>query len=79
MQILSQLTRHIVVDDRLDPFDIQAAGSQICCHKEVGLSVPKLLKRFQALESIPLSVHCQQNIRARTHLFLREVAVQFLA
>ena len=43
VQVLRKLARHVIVDDRLDPLDVQAAGREVSGHQEVDRAVAKQL------------------------------------
>ena len=50
MEILGQLRRHIIIDDRLDAFDIQTSGSQVGSHQIVHRAISELLQGSQTLD-----------------------------
>lgn len=49
MEILSQLARHVVVDNRVDSLDIETARSEVGSHEEIHSTVSEMLQRFQSL------------------------------
>ena len=49
MEVLRQLTRHVVVYNSLDAFDIQTARSEVGGHQVIDGSVAELLQGIQAL------------------------------
>jgi hypothetical protein len=49
VQVLSQLTRHIIIDDSFDTLDIKASRGQVCRHQKFSQSVSELLKCFETL------------------------------
>ena len=52
MEILGELCRHIIIDDRLDTFDIQTSGSQVRSHQVVHRAISKVLEGPQTLDPI---------------------------
>ena len=54
VEILCKLAWHVIVDDGLNPLDVQTTGSQVCGHEVIDVPVTELLERFQ-----PLSIYVQ--------------------
>ena len=51
VQVLRKLAWHVIVDDRLNPLDVQTTGSQVCGHEVIDVPVTELLERFQPLSN----------------------------
>ena len=51
MEILSKLAWHVIVDDGLNPLDVQTTGGQVCGHDVIDVPVTELLERFQPLSN----------------------------
>ena len=49
VKILRKLARHVIIDDRLDTFDIQAARGQVSRHEIVHRSLAELLQGLKTL------------------------------
>ena len=49
MQVLRELSGHVVVDDSFNALDVETARRQICGHKVVDGAVAELLKSSESL------------------------------
>ncbi len=46
VQVLRKLARHVIVDDRLNPLDVQTTGGEVGSHEIVHVPIAELLERF---------------------------------
>lgn len=60
MQVLSELSGHVIVYHSLDAFDIQTSRSKIRGHEIVNCSIPELLQRAKSLSKVVISENTRE-------------------
>ena len=43
VQVLRKLAWHVIVDDRLNPLDVQTTGGEVGSHEVIHVPIPELL------------------------------------
>jgi hypothetical protein len=67
MHIVFSVVRKIIVNDELNAFYVNAARSDICCHKHTIFAVLKSIKRFTALAKRAIGVEFGCGVAKRAH------------
>jgi hypothetical protein len=66
--------RGFVIDNRLDPFDVEASGSEVCSKKERYPPISEVLHAFNSLEKLSALFYLGSENRS-TYLFLAHAAM----